>query len=181
LGVHVVETREDDRAVSIDQRAAIANNNKASLFISIHANGAFSPQVKGAEVFHLRRDRAVDEARREAESTAVTLPVLGGGTRTLDVIRWDLAQARHLDASALLATTLGSALGGKVPMSPQPVQEASLRVLEGADMPAALVEVAYLTNAEQEKLAGSDTFKDTVAQAIFDAIAAFRAGEGATP
>ena len=50
-------------------------------------------------------------------------------------------------------------------------------------MPAVLVEVAYLTNADQEKLAGSDGFKDGVAQAIFDTVAAFRGeqGESRTP
>ena len=178
LGIHVVETREDDRAVPIDQRTAIANNNKAALFISLHANAAWSPAVAGAEVFHLRPDRTVAEARRDAESGAVTLPILGGGTRTLDVIRWDMAQARHIDASARFAAMLGAALGSKVPMSRRPVQDASLRVLEGADMPAVLVEVAYLTNADQEKLAGSDAFKDGVAQAIFDTVAAFRAEQG---
>jgi N-acetylmuramoyl-L-alanine amidase len=183
LGIRVVETRDDDRDVPIDQRTAIANNNKAGLFISLHANAAWSPKVSGAEVYHLRGDRAVADARRDAESGAVMLPVLGGGTRTLDIIRWDMAQARHLDASARFAAMLGAALGSKAPMSPRPVQEASLRVLEGADMPAVLVEVAYLTNADQEKLAGSDGFKDGVAQAIFDTVAAFRGeqGESRTP
>jgi N-acetylmuramoyl-L-alanine amidase len=178
LGIHVVQTREDDRAVPIDQRTAIANNNKAALFISLHANAAWSPAVSGAEVYHLRPDRTVAEVRLDAESSAITLPVLGGGTRTVDVIRWDLAQARHIDASARFATMLGAALGSKVPMSPRPVQAASLRVLEGADMPAVLVEVAYLTNPGQEKLAGSDAFKDGIAQAIFDTVAAFRSDQG---
>ena len=178
LGIRVVETREDDRAVTIDQRAAIANNNKAELFISLHANAAWSPKPAGAEVYHLRADRELDAVRREAESSAVAFPVLGGGTRTVDVIRWDLAQARHVEASAMFASILGTTLTGRVPMAMHPVQEASLRVLEGADMPAALIEVAYLTNPSQEKLAGSEAFKDTVAQAIFDSIMMFRATHG---
>ena len=178
LGIHVVETREDDRAVAIDQRAAIANNNKADLFISLHANAALSPKPAGAEVYHLRADREIDAVRREAESGAVALPVLGGGTRTVNVIRWDLAQARHVEASAMFASMLGATLTGRVPMATHPVQQASLRVLEGVDMPAALIEVAYLTNPTQEKLAGSDSFKDTVAQAVFDSIMMFRATHG---
>jgi N-acetylmuramoyl-L-alanine amidase len=94
----------------------------------------------------------------------------------VDVIRWDLAQARHVEASAMLASLLGSTMaGGRVPMSTHPVQEAPLRVLEGVDMPAVLVEVAYLTNPAQEKLAGSDAFKESVAQALFDSIVKFRA------
>jgi N-acetylmuramoyl-L-alanine amidase len=182
LGIRVVLTRDDDRAVALDQRAAIANNNKADLFVSLHANAALSPKVSGAEVYHLRFNQELEQVRREAEVGAVALPVLGGGARTIDVIRWDLAQARHLDASSRLAALLGEALAMHVPMSTRPVQEAPLRVLEGADMPAVLVEIAYLTNPDQEKQSASDDFRNGVAQAIFDTIGRFRndAAEGHT-
>jgi N-acetylmuramoyl-L-alanine amidase len=178
LGLHVVLTREDDRAVPLDQRTATANNNKADLFISLHANAALSPRVSGAEVYHLRPGREEEEVRREAEAGSLTLPVLGGGTRTIDLVRWDLAQARHVEASATFAAILGGALKEHVPMAPRGVQQAPLRVLEGADMPAALVEMAYLTNPEQEKLAASEDFKNSVAQALYDAIVRFRGGGG---
>ena len=176
LGLHVVLTREDDKAVPLDQRTATANNNKADLFISLHANAALSPRVAGAEVYHLRLGREEEQVRREAEAGALTLPVLGGGTRTIDVVRWDLAQARHVEASATFASLLGGALKERVPTGPRGVQQAPLRVLEGADMPAALVEMAYLTNPDQEKLAGSEDFKNSIAQALYDAIVRFRGG-----
>ena len=176
LGLHVVLTRDEDRAIALDQRTAMANNNKADLFISLHVNAALSPRVAGAEVYHLRLGREEEQVRREAEAGSLTLPVLGGGTRTVDLVRWDLAQARHVDASATFASMLGDALKGYVPMGPHPIQQAPLRVLEGADMPAALVEMAYLTNPDQEKLTGSDDFKNSVAQAIYDAIVRFRGG-----
>src|SRR4029077_7780593 len=57
LGVRVVMTRDDDRAITPDERDAVANNSKADLFLSIHANGALSPAVTGAEVYYLRLDR----------------------------------------------------------------------------------------------------------------------------
>jgi N-acetylmuramoyl-L-alanine amidase len=182
LGIRVVMTRDDDHAVPLDQRAAIANNNKAGLFISLHANAALSPKVAGAEIYHLRFDQELEEVRREAEDGAVALPVLGGGARTIDVIRWDLAQARHLDASSRLATLLSEALGMHVPMGARKVQAAPLRVLEGVDMPAALIEMAYLTNPDQEKQSASDDFRNGVAQAIFDTITRLRndASEGHT-
>ena len=100
LGVRVILTRDDDRAVGADERAALANNSKADLFLSLHANAAPSPAVAGAEVFHLRLDREGEDARRAAEAEAVSLPVLGGATREIEVIQWDLAQARHVEASA---------------------------------------------------------------------------------
>ncbi|HEY6360792.1 MAG TPA: N-acetylmuramoyl-L-alanine amidase [Vicinamibacterales bacterium] len=174
LGVRVILTRDDDRAVGADERAALANNSKADLFLSLHANAAPSPAVAGAEVFHLRLDREGEDARRAAEAEAVSLPVLGGATRELEVIQWDLAQARHVEASGVLAGMLEEELGNRVTMGPRPVRQAPLRVLVGANMPAALIELAYLTNPEQEKVARAEAYQSLVAQAVYDAVVRFR-------
>jgi N-acetylmuramoyl-L-alanine amidase len=179
LGLRVVMTRDDDRAVPLDARAAIANNSKADLFHSLHVNASLSRSVAGAEVYHLKLDREGEEVRRQAAADAVTLPVLGGGTRTLDVIRWDLAQARHVTQSSRLAGLIAEQLGKQVTLSPRGVQQAPLRVLEGADTPAALIEMFYISNPAQEKAAGQDEFKNALAQSLFDAVARFRSsGEG---
>jgi N-acetylmuramoyl-L-alanine amidase len=171
LGLRVVQTRDDDRAVSLDDRAALANNNNADLFISLHANAAPSGGRAGAEVFHVRLDSEGEAARAAAD--VVTLPVLGGATRRIEVVQWDLAQAAHVDASEVLATMIEAELRDRVPMGPRPRQQGALRVLMGANMPAALVEVAYLTNEEQEAAAQSEAFQTAVAQALFDAIVRF--------
>ena len=183
LGVQVVLTREDDRAVSLDERAAIANNSKADLFLSLHVNAAPSASIAGAEVFHLRLDREGEDARRAAESDAIPLPVLGGTMRAVEVIRWDLAQARHVDASAVFAGILEEHLRAHVTMSGQPLRDAPLRALTGVNMPAALIEMAYLTNPDQERLTQSEAFQRSLAQALYDAVVGFRAylEEQATP
>jgi len=95
--------------------------------------------------------------------------------RRLDLSPWDLAQARHLDESSVLASVLQEELQLQVPMSTHPVREAPMRLLAAANMPAALVEVAYLTNPQQEARLKTDDFKATVAQAVFSAIVRFRA------
>jgi N-acetylmuramoyl-L-alanine amidase len=174
LGLRVILTRDDDRGPALDERAATANNSKADLFISLHANGAMAAGVSGAEVFHLRLDSEGETARRDAAAEALTLPVLGGGRRTIEVVRWDLAQAAHVDASAVLAGLLEEELRRRVPMSPRPVQQAPMRVLTGTAMPAALVEMAYLTNPEQAAQVQKDDFKNAVAEALYDAIVRFR-------
>jgi N-acetylmuramoyl-L-alanine amidase len=173
LGLRVILTRDEDRASGLDERAAAANNSKADLFLSLHANAAFAPTMAGAEVFYLRLDREGEAARRDA-AEAVTLPVLGGGRRTMDVVRWELAQASHVEASAIFASLLEEELRRRVPMSPRPMQEGPMRVLTGANMPAALVEFAYLTNPDQVAKAGGDEFKNAVAEALYDAIVRFR-------
>ena len=175
LGVRVILTRDDDTPVSLDDRAAAANNAKADLFLSLHLNASPIAGVSGAEVFHLRLDREGEDARRAAQADAVLLPVLGGATRTIDVIQWDLAQARHVDQSAMLATLLEEALrGAKVPMGAHPRQEAPLRVLTSVNMPAALIEMAYLTNGGQQRLVRSEEYQNAVAQGIYDGVLRFR-------
>jgi N-acetylmuramoyl-L-alanine amidase len=175
LGIRVVLTREDDRRVSLDERAALANNSKAGLLISLHANAAFAPSMSGAEVFYESLDAELDAARRAAEAASVTLPVLGGGTRTIDVVRWDLAQARHLDSSQALAGLLEDELRTRVPLGPRSLQQAPMRVLAGANMPAALIEMAYLTNPAQEKQATSSEYQVSIAQAVYETVVRFRA------
>jgi N-acetylmuramoyl-L-alanine amidase len=174
LGLRVILTRDDDRLVGIDERAAAANNGKADLLVSLHANGALSGSPSGAEVFYDKLDREGEAVKRTAAAGSVSLPVVGGGTRTIDVVPWDLAQAQHIEASAVLAQVLESELRQRVPMGQRPVQQGPMRLLSAANMPAVLVEMAYLTNAEQAKAAASDEFKNNVAQAVYNAIVRFR-------
>jgi N-acetylmuramoyl-L-alanine amidase len=175
LGVRVILTRDDDTPVGLDDRAAAANNSKADLFLSLHLNASPVTAVSGAEVFYLRLDREGEDAKRASQAEAVLLPVLGGATRSIDVIQWDLAQARHVDRSAMLATLLEGALhGAKVPMAARPRQDAPLRLLTSVNMPAALVEMAYLTNNAQERLVRSEEFQNAVAQGIYDGVLRFR-------
>ena len=173
LGLRVLMTREGDETVPLDDRAALANNNKADLFLSIHANASLRKDASGAEIFYLSADQAGEEARRAA-SARQSLPALGGGTRDIDMILWDMAQVRYLSESAALAGVLEEQLRGRVRLNVHPVQQAPFRVLAGANMPAVLVEVGFLTNADEEQQLGTDAYQNTVVQALLDAIVRFR-------
>ncbi len=174
LGIRVLLTREGDQAIGLDQRAAIANNNKADLFLSLHASASLRPAVSGAEIFTLSLDEYGEEAQRAAASSAQTLLTFGGGAREIEVIRWEMAQARYIAQSTALAGMLEERLRARVPMSPRARQRAPLRVLVGANMPAALVELGFLTNREQEKQLASDSFQNDAVQALVDTVMAFR-------
>ncbi len=174
LGAKVFLTREDDRTLSLDDRSAFANNHQADVFLSIHANSAVRPAMKGAEVYFLTVERADAEARKKAGDNATTLPALGGGSREIDLILWETAQARYLEQSSALAGFVEQALTGRIEMSPRAVQQAPFRVLVGANMPAALVEIGYLSNAEQETQLATGSYQDRVAQALLDALIKFR-------
>ncbi len=174
LGLRVILTRDDDRALGLDERASVANNGKANLLISLHVNGSRVPDTAGAEVLHLQLDRESAEVVRAATAEGAALPTISGGTRRLDLIPWDLAQARHLDESSVLASVLQEELQRQIPMSTHPLRQGPVRLLAAANMPAALVEVAYLTNPQQEARLATDEFKTSIAQAVFSAIVRFR-------
>lgn len=171
LGLRVFLTRDDDRTLPLDSRAAYANSQKADLFISLHANAALSPARRGAEVYYLSSD-GVSAATGFVSPAA--LPALGGGSRIIDLIPWDTAQSRYLDRSATLAGLVEQTLRTRVEMSPTPVQRAPVRVLVGANMPAVLVEMGYLSNPSEERALASGATQDRLAQSLYDAIVQFR-------
>jgi len=178
LGLRVILTRDGDTTVGLDERAAIANNNKADLFVSLHANAAPRTATSGAEVFYLSLDEYGDAAERVAHTDSDPLPVFGGGTRDIELTLWDLAQARYIKESAALAQTVEASLRQHVPMSPRAIQQAPFRVLVGANMPAVLVEMGFITNPAQEKQLQADEFQNQIVQALVESIIRFRDTHG---
>jgi N-acetylmuramoyl-L-alanine amidase len=186
LGIRVLLTRDGDANADHDSRAAIANNNKADLFISLHANGSLRPETRGATIYYLSLDRFGEDARRRSQMDREVVPVYGGSTREFALVDWELAQAAHVQDSTAFAGLLEQRLnsGGTTPVLS--VQKAAMRGLAGANMPAVLFEMGYLTNSDEEKKLSSVDFQNGVAQALTDAVISFRSylesertGEGA--
>jgi N-acetylmuramoyl-L-alanine amidase len=125
-------------------------------------------------VFYLGLEEYGDAAERAARVDSESLPVYGGGTRDIELIPWEMAQARYTQESAALAQAVDAALRERVPMSPRALQRAPLRVLLGANMPAVLVEMGFLTNAGQEKQLQGDEFQNNVVQGLVESISRFR-------
>ena len=175
LGLRVVLTRSGDTTVTLDQRAAIANNNRADLFISLHANASVRETAAGAEVFHLSPAEYDHDAGDAAAGGGALIPIAGGGTRVLDIVRWERAQLRFVERSARWAQTVAEELhAARLPMSPRGVQQAPLRVLVGANMPAALVEMGFISNPDQEAQLVSPTFQNAVVDGLLRSVVRFR-------
>ena len=174
LGIRVLLTREEDTKADADSRAAIANNNKADLFISLHANGSAAATAKGASIYYLSLDRFGEEARRQSQVDREVLPVYGGGTREFALVDWELAQAAHVQDSAAFAGLIEQKLRALAGISAVSAQKAPMRALAGANMPAVLIEMGYLSNPAEEKLLTSADFQNDMAQAITEAVIAFR-------
>ncbi len=172
LGIRVLLTRDDDKTVPLDDRTALANNSKADLFISLHVNASLRRTTAGATIFSARFDK--DAALRAPTGAAEHVQTFGGGLRDIELVPWDLAQTRHVDRSTAFAGMLHDQLAQKIPFTTPALVSAPLRVLESANMPAVVVELGYLTNADQEKGLTSDAFEGTFVQGLYEAVVRFR-------
>jgi len=174
LGMRVLLTHQDDNRLDSAGRAALANNNKADLFISLHANGSPRPATRGATIFTLSLDRVGEDARRQSQADREVLQLFGGGTRDFSLVEWELAQAAHLDGSHAFAGILDQKLRTTAGLPSVSLQRAPMRNLAGANMPAVLIEMGYLSNAEEERLLTSTEFQGSLATAVTEAVVAFR-------
>ena len=174
-GLSVFLTRDKDIDVELDERTAIANNYKADLFVSIHANASRARGAKGSEVYFLSYQASDDESRRTAqlEGAAEPLPEAAVGT-DLALILWDMAQAEHLEESSALASRIQEELAVVTGSEGRGVKQAPFRVLVGAAMPAVLVEVAFISNPDEEKLLASEAYQAKVAASLARGIERYR-------
>jgi N-acetylmuramoyl-L-alanine amidase len=171
LGIRVLLTRDDDRDLTLEDRTAVANNNKADLFISLHANASLRPEVAGTSIYYAAFE---DTAVAAASAGVARVPTFSGAMRDIELVAWDLAQTHHLDRSMAFAAILEERLKERVALAVRPIDRAPLAVLESANMPAVLIEMGFLTNLDQEKqLAGSE-MQNALVQAVTEAIIRFR-------
>jgi N-acetylmuramoyl-L-alanine amidase len=148
--VRVAMTRDDDRYLTLDDRAAVARRLNASMFVSIHIDSAANPLARGASVYSL------SDVASDAEAAALAARENGngdgGGGRGVDAMLADLAMRSQMSASADLASRLVNKAAGRVELRPNPHRFAAFHVLRRADAPAVLFEAGYLSNADDEVL-----------------------------
>jgi len=179
LGIRVILTRESDMDVAIDPRAAIANNNKADLFISLHVNSSPVTHLSGWQVQSLDPDDYSSLVAKDtgAPASAQTVPVAGGGTRVIDIVPWQLAQMSHAEQSAMLAELLAAGfVEAGLPSQPVPVLKTPARVLVGANMPAVSIELGFLSHDGDATALVSRAFQGQVADIITGVVNSLRAG-----
>jgi N-acetylmuramoyl-L-alanine amidase len=175
LGYQVFLTRDKDQELALDERTAFANNYKAVLFISIHANASRAREARGSEVYFLSYQSSDEESRRLAMVEGGALPQGGSGARSeLAMILWDMAQAEHLEDSSSLASRIQEELAEVTGSQGRGVKQAPFRVLVGAAMPAVLVELAFISNAEEEKLLVSEPYQNKVVGALTRGVARYQ-------
>ena len=178
LGIKVVLTRTADYYVGLKERTAIANNNRADLFLSVHANATFRRDIDGYETYYLSLRSADKQARSYAEAENRALGVKGGedDKALLEAILWDMAQTAYIQESNQLASMVQKRIVGELKGRDRGVRQAPLAVLMGARMPAALVEIGYISNPEQEVRLNRKSHQDEIAMALYKAIEDYHRG-----
>lgn len=175
LGVKVVLTRTADYYVGLKERTAIANNNRADLFLSIHANAAFRKTVQGYETYYLSFSASDLEASQLAQIENKALGVEGDAREAplLEAILWDMAQLEFINESGRFANQVQETLVRSMKGKDRGVRQAPLAVLMGARMPATLVEIGFISNPSEEIKLNRDAHQDRIARALFDAISEY--------
>lgn len=171
-GVRVILTRDDDSVVSLDQRTALANQYRADLFLSVHMNAAVIQDAKGSETYFLSLEASDELARRAAE----TENAAGGQGRNddLNLILWDLAHQEYLQESSRFAQAIQEEMNRATGVQNRGVKQAPFKVLLGATMPAALVEVGFITNPDEERKLQSAEFQNMMIEALVRAIERYK-------
>jgi N-acetylmuramoyl-L-alanine amidase len=167
--VRVAMTRDNDRYMTLDERAAVARRLDAAMFVSLHMDSAPNPLARGATVYSLSDVASDAEAARLAAAQNMGQQD-GGGGATVGAILSDLAMQQQMGASADLASRLVNRATGRAELRPDPHRFAAFHVLRRAQAPAVLFEAGYISNADDELLLRSPEQRSKLALILAQAI-----------
>ena len=180
LGVRPLLTRTRDQFIALRARTALANRERADLFVSIHANAAPVTAANGAETYFLSSEATDNAARqaaaRENQVIALEAGARGGSRDILRSILWDLVQSDFQQESSRVAEALQNQLDRAMRLPNRGVKQAPFYVLGGAAMPAVLVEIGFISNPEEEQRLRDDGYRDRIARALAAGLGAYMRG-----
>ena len=173
-GAEVIYTRSDDTYVPLEERTNIANQAKADLFISIHANSSRNTGARGIETYYLTL-KSTPEAMEVAARENATAQE---GVHDLESLVKRIAQTEKIDESKEFAQDIQESLTNRIQKSSKSVRNRGVRkapfvVLIGADMPSILTEISFLSNPADEKLLKQPEQRQKVAEGLFQGISSY--------
>ncbi len=173
-GAEVIYTRKDDTFIPLEQRTAIANEAKADLFLSIHANSSHDPAARGIETYYLNfatSAESMEVASRENANSNESLHDLQ------DLIQ-KIARNEKIEESKELANDIQDTLTARMQLVSHAernrgVKKAPFVVLIGANMPSVLSEISFVSNPGDEKLLRKPDQRQRIADGLYRGVATY--------
>jgi N-acetylmuramoyl-L-alanine amidase/putative methionine-R-sulfoxide reductase with GAF domain len=176
LGADVILTRNEDNYIPLDERAGMANQSQADLFISVHANYSDLPSARGVETYYTNFFSAPNAKDKDVETREAD-HAKNSSTATLSAaeLHDKIEQSRRLAAS--VQRSLYGTLSVQNPgLRDRGVKEASYVVLTETSMPGILAEVSFVSSPTDEQKLRSDGYREQIAEALYKGIARYAAG-----
>jgi len=173
-GAEVIYTRKDDTFVPLEERTAIANEAKADLFVSVHANSSHDAAARGIETYYLNFATSEESMAVAARENALAQSSLHD---LQDIIK-KIARNEKVEESKELASDIQDSLTHRLQLVSQDernrgVKKAPFVVLIGANMPSVLSEISFISNPSDEKLLRKTDQRQRVADGLYRGIASY--------
>jgi N-acetylmuramoyl-L-alanine amidase len=173
-GSKVIYTRKDDTFVPLEERTEIANEAKADLFISIHANSSHDHAARGVETYYLNFASSEDAMEVAARENALSQESL----HDLQTLIQKIARNEKIEESKELAGDIQDSLSHRLQLVSQTernrgVKKAPFVVLIGANMPSVLAEISFLSNPSDERLLRRPEQRDRIADGLYRGISTY--------
>ena len=172
-------TRKGDYFIPLEQRIKIAREYGTDLFVSLHTDGSFNPQARGSSVYCLSLSGATDEAAKILADKENMSNILGGASLrpaaiakdpNLNQILLDLMQNNSMKESFRFAEYLLKDIKAVNHLKFPSYRQANFMVLKAPDIPSVLMEMAYITNKEDERLLNRGDFQEKMAKTLSTSI-----------
>jgi N-acetylmuramoyl-L-alanine amidase len=173
-GAEVVFTRSDDTFIPLEERTRIANESKADLFISIHANSSHDHAARGIETYYLNLKGSPDAMEVAARENATSQE----SVHDLEDLIKKITRSEKIDESREFASDIQESLAKRILKTNRTVKDRGVRkapfvVLIGADMPSILTEISFLSNPADELLLKKPEHRQKVAEGLYQGVASY--------
>jgi N-acetylmuramoyl-L-alanine amidase len=177
MGADVIYTRDDDTFIPLETRTAIANQQQADLFVSVHANSSQDPSARGVETYYLNFNPSPDALEVAARENAVSeksVHELGDLVKKI-TLKDKVEESREFATDVQHSLYQGLA-GKEKTMRDRGVKKAPFIVLIGANMPSILAEISFVSNPGDEKKLQTPEYRQKIAESLYKGIARYISG-----
>ena len=177
LGAEVTYTRDDDTFIPLETRTAIANEHRADMFISVHANSSRDESARGVETYYLNFTTNADALEVAARENAVSQKSV---YELQDLVKKITLKDKIEESRELAGDVQQSLYAGLSPKNPtlrnRGVKKAPFVVLIGANMPSILAEISFVSNPTDEKKLQTPEYRQKIAESLYKGIAKYADG-----